>query len=82
MSRNEDALGSGLNEGLGAEPEQGTCLWCQQSMDLETALGTCCWEEMQKDRKRYRDALDEIANSANQDAAYLARLAEEALGSA
>ena len=27
-----------------SDEDYGTCLWCQQSMKLETAVGACCWE--------------------------------------
>ena len=27
-----------------SDDDYGTCLWCQQSMKLETAVGSCCWE--------------------------------------
>ena len=27
-----------------SDEDFGTCLWCQQSMILETAVGACCWE--------------------------------------
>jgi len=32
--------------GLG---EEGTCLWCQGTMNLETAVGDCCWGEWKRE---------------------------------
>lgn len=76
------AVGSDSNEGLG-DDDLITCLWCQCSTPHETAVGACCWEEWQRERIRFRKALEVIANYKPEfveTEPYLRDVALEALG--
>ena len=36
-------------QGLGADEDLITCLWCGQSTEHETAVGACCWETWKRE---------------------------------
>lgn len=56
----------GLEKLCAEHPEinnEGTCLWCQGSMNLDTAVGECCWGRMQDERRHYKALAEELTEN-------------------